>query len=203
MRQDNGQAGYTLIELLVAMSIAIVVIGGPLSFIVFTINQQNATSSRSYAARQASVGLAQFGRDLRRVVPGTTVTLTWGGAIPSSAVMTLPYPATEGASTEQVTWTCTSGRSCARRWTCSSSCGGLTVGGASNPIANVVLMTFAPVDASNSAIASGVAANPVYVGVTLQVQDSSQLDSAHTQAVAGIANPITISDGIDLRGNSA
>ena len=56
--EDASERGYTLIELLMAMTLSLVVIAGPLYFMIVSIRQQNAASSRTAAAHQAETGCA-------------------------------------------------------------------------------------------------------------------------------------------------
>jgi hypothetical protein len=61
-------------------------------------------------------------------------------------------------------------------------------------------LSFAPTDANGNALASP-AANPAYVGITLQVQNTSALDTTGTHAVS--TKPITLADGAYLRNSSS
>jgi prepilin-type N-terminal cleavage/methylation domain-containing protein len=194
LRRLQAQAGYTLIELIIAMMLALVVVGGPLTFIVVSINQQNAVSSRSFAATQAETGLEQLTRDLRQIVPGTASSFTWSGgsASTASASFTLPTPGTQGASTESVSWTCTAGAACTRK---------INNGPAQQVIAGVTSASFAPLDGNGGAMSSP-ATSPAFVGVAIRVQETSQLDSTGASQVRGVTNGVTLQDGVDLRNNS-
>jgi Tfp pilus assembly protein PilW len=196
-----------MIELLVAISLALIVVAIPMVWIVTSLKQQNQVAGRSASTTQAEVGLERLTRDLRQVVPNTTTTFTWGSGS-ASTTFTLPTPGTGGATTEQVTWSCTFGDagSCTRS---------VNSGGALTEIANVESLVFAPVGTSGTALASGSATQAAYVGITLQVLDTSQLDTTRSHQALQVRkcsgvittncytlNSITVEDGVDLRGNS-
>jgi prepilin-type N-terminal cleavage/methylation domain-containing protein len=194
-RRLVDERGYTLVELLVVMSLAGAVIAVPLLFVVLSLKQQNTSSSRAAAVEQESIGLSRLTRDLRQIVPSTTSTFTWG-ATSASASITLPVPGTGGATTEAVLWSCTfpsatSGGTCTRA---------INGGTAVQELSGVVGVAFAPLDASGNALSSA-ATNPAYVGITMKVLDISQLDTGGTHTVQGITHPITLQDGVDLRNN--
>lgn len=189
-----GERGFTLVELLLVMALSIVVVGGPLAFIITSIDQQNASSSRVAAVEQASAGLAQLTRDIREVVPGTTSTFTWGGTS-ASASMTLPVPGSDGASTETVAWTCSFA---SLPGTCTRT---VNAGTAVTELANVDSVAFSALSDQGGTLSSP-ASNPSYVGITMKVLDISQLDAGATHTVTGVRNPITLQDGVDLRANT-
>jgi prepilin-type N-terminal cleavage/methylation domain-containing protein len=198
--RSSDERGYTLIELVIVMALAVVVVGAPMALIVLSLKQQNVSSSRSVAATQEQIGLERLTRDLRQVVPNTTSTFAWSSSA-ASVTFTLPVPGTQAASTELVTWSCTFGAagSCTRQ---------VDSGTAVKEIANVESVSFAPVDASgNSLGGSGPsydASNPAYVGITVKVLDVSQLDNtaSPSHSVPGVSNWITVQGGVDLRNNS-
>jgi prepilin-type N-terminal cleavage/methylation domain-containing protein len=187
--------GYTLIEMLIVMALSIIVVGVPMAFVVLSLNQQNVGSSRAAAVQQEAVGLGRLTRDLRQVVPNTTSTFTWSPTA-ASASMTLPVPGTGGASNESVVWSCSFAS--AGTGTCTRS---VNSGSPVLEVRNVDSLSFAPVDDAGNALASA-ATNPSYVGITLQVQGTSQLDASGTTAATGIQHPITLTDGVDLRNNT-
>jgi type II secretory pathway pseudopilin PulG len=196
----TDERGLTLVELLVVILVTVIVFGLPMSFIIVTLDQQNAAASRTAAATQEEVGLNRLTRDLRQIVPSTTSTFTWSSAT-ATASFTLPVPGTGGASTETVAWSCSFGAA----GKCTRSVNG---GAAVALISNVEGVSFSAVDESgNSLGGSGptyTATNPAYVGITLQVLNVSQLDngSSPSHAVMGTSNWITVRDGVDLRNNS-
>ncbi|MHB8658515.1 MAG: PulJ/GspJ family protein [Solirubrobacteraceae bacterium] len=192
------QCGYTLVELLVVMTLAVIVVGVPMSFIVLSLTQQNVASSRSTAAVQEELGLARLTRDLREVVPSTTTTFTWG---PSSAsvTFTIPVAGTGAASTQTVTWSC----DFAPTGSCTRQVGS---GNTVRELIGVQGVTFSPVDASGHQLGGSTAPytaqNPAYVAITVKVQDTSQSDPSASAGVSGVGNPLILQDGVDLRNNS-
>jgi flagellar basal body-associated protein FliL len=196
-----------MIELLIAATLTVIVVGVAMLWIVSSLKQENQISSRSAATRQAEVGLERLTRDLRQVVPNSTTAFTWGGTS-ASTTFTIPTSGTGGASSQQITWTCSFGDTgfCTRS---------VNSGTAVSEISNVESVVFAPVDASGNALTSGSGTQAVYVGVTLQVLDASQLDTTRSHQALQVRkcgggvttscytlNPITVADGVDLRGNS-
>lgn len=184
----------TLIELLVAMSMAIVVLGAPLTFMIVSLHQHNDVVSRTDAVRDAEVGLDKLMRDLRQADPTQTISMTWSGGT-ASAVFYTPTPGTAGASDQKVTWTCTANSTCTRQ---------VGTGAATVQIFHVTSITFAPKDANGNTMTSPVStANPpVYVGITLLVPPISQDGSAHSAKPSGITNDVTLTAGVDLWGQS-
>jgi prepilin-type N-terminal cleavage/methylation domain-containing protein len=207
-----GEAGYTMVELLVAMALALVVVGGPLFFIVFSITQQNSVSSRTFAARQGAAMMSRFGRELSEAqfvvgATGTTAGGTTGsvdytplslsttgttGAYSSTATFyTAATNATgstgpTGATTTiaqgtKVVWTCTAGGSCVR-----------TANGVSaTELTGVLSAQFTGTTGPLGLID--------LVGISLSVQDSSQLGGQTGPTVTGVKNPILFQNAVDLR----
>jgi prepilin-type N-terminal cleavage/methylation domain-containing protein len=186
----GSERGLTLVELLVAIVIALLVLVVPLTWIIVSSHQSNVATSRALSATQAESGLLQLTRDLREVSPGTTSTFTWGNS-GASATFSIPTPGNP-STPQTVTWSCTfgSGGSCTRQ-----------VGtGQETPIRNVEKLTFAPADVNGNQLTSP-ATNPAYVGVTLQVQNTSALDRNGTQSAS--RNWIALTDGAYLRNSGS
>ncbi len=193
------ERGLTLVELLWAVALALVVIVGPLYFIVTALTQQNAASSRTAAAAQAETGLEQLVRDLRQAMSqdanGNALTVTVSNPTGMTSALSFNIPTPGSAATpESVTWTCPSTGAvgagpCTRQ---------LAGGPLATEIAGVTAATFAPTNASGAAMPLP-ATDPAYIGVTLAVQGTSQLDPSQTHAAAAIAHPIRVQTGIDLR----
>lgn len=126
MRADDG---FTLIELLVAMVASLVIAGTLMTFLIFTIDQQNAVSSQGFTTRQAETGLAQLQEDLRAAENNpVAVSATWPLGNRTPVVITYTTGATaqftasfytaptggcdgttgaSGLPCNQVTWSCT------------------------------------------------------------------------------------------------
>ncbi len=194
------QAGYTLIELLIVMSLSTLVVGVPTAFVVLSLTQQNVASSRTAASDEEEIGVGRLTRDLRSAVPGTTTAFAWGAAT-ASVSMTIPVPGTGGGSNETVAWSCTFSSS--GLGSCTRSINGVS---AVKLLSNVVSVSFSPVDSGGAPLGGGAtpysATNPAYVGITVKVLDVSQLDGSASHSVTGIYNPITLQAGVDLRNNS-
>ncbi len=189
-----GQAGFSMIEMLVATTAALLVVIGPLAFIVVSTDQQNASSSRSTAARQAEVGLQRLVRDLRgamqQTVTGTPLTVTVSStASPVTGKLVFSIPSSAANTTPQtVTWLCTVGATCTRQ---------LAGGSAIPEITGITAVTLSPLDSSGAALTLP-ATNPAYVDVALDVQVTSQL-GGQTQVVRGTSQSIKLQTGVDLR----
>jgi Tfp pilus assembly protein PilW len=191
LRGLRGEAGFSLNELMLAMVLAVIVVGAPMTFIIVSLNQQNAVSSRSVAAREASVGLSQLTRDLREAqlvsnsagVNSTPVSVTNVGGV-ATATFYLPNAGSTAAGT-QVVWTCTPGASCTRKL------------GAATAVPEITGVTAATFTAT-AADGSSVTANPAFVSINIQAQVTSLADSTHTRTVAGTSS-ITLQDGVALR----
>jgi hypothetical protein len=179
------------------MTLSLVVIAGPLYFIVVSIRQQNAASSRTAAAHQAETGLEQLARDLRQAmsqdasgnplhvtVSQTATTTSISFDIPTPGSVTTP---------RAITWTCPSSGASAP-----GSCTRALGSGSSTEIAGVNSITFSPTSSTGGALALP-ATDPAYIGIAVSVQVTSQLDTGRTHATSGISNPVLIQTGVDLR----
>jgi type II secretory pathway pseudopilin PulG len=204
-RRARGEAGCTPVELLVVISIAVVLISGITGFIVVSLRQANAATSRTVAARKAEVFLARLTREVREAQyiesstngsDTTPVNVTYGSGS-SSVSFYEPIAGSTGKGT-QVTWTCTAKASCTRTVTGSSAVTMLT---------GVESATFTPYGSSGTGLASGAgaASSPSYpssIRITLSVKQISQADRAQTHTVSAAASPIVVQDGVDLRNYS-
>jgi hypothetical protein len=173
------------------MVLAVIVVGGPLTFIIVSLNQQNAVSSRSVAARQAEVGLALLTRDLREAqnitnssgTDTTPVTISNAGRTVSFYLATAGSPSTAGSL---VTWACTVGGSCTRQ---------VAAGTLVPKIRGLTAATFT----GTSTTGAGVTSNPSFVSISLQVQVTSLADHNQTPVLAGTNTSIPLQDGVELR----
>jgi prepilin-type N-terminal cleavage/methylation domain-containing protein len=201
----TSERGYTLIELLVAIVLALVVAGAAMSFLIVTTDQQNVVASRAVSARQAEVVLQRLTREVREaqnIVSATTGTNTTPvnvtyGAGSSSVSFYLPGAGSTSAGT-RVTWTCTAGASCTR------TTGTTTV----TELTGVSSANFTPISSSGATLASnaGTGSSPSYPSafdIALQVKVISQLDAGQTHVAAGITSAITVQDGVTLRNYSS
>lgn len=195
-RRLPGEEGFTLVELLTAMFLAVIVIGGTMTFIIVSLNQANSTSSRTIAGRQAEVGLAQLTRDLREAqyvtdsagADTTPVSISNSAGI-ATVSFYLPTAGSPSVAGSQITWTCTPSASCTRRV------------GAGTAVAEIRGVTSATFTGTSTAGVT-VTANPALVAISVAVQVTNLSDRTQTQVVAGTTNSITLQDGVALRNYS-
>jgi Tfp pilus assembly protein PilV len=198
-----SEAGLTIIEVVIAASLAVVLLAGAGNFILASLRQANAASSRVVTARGAELFLARLTREVREAqyiqtsstgADTTPVNVTYGSGS-SSVSFYIPNAGSSSAGT-QVTWTCTAEASCTRK------AGG---GTAVTQLTGVKSATFRPLASSGSELSSGAGANGSYpssILMTLSVKDISQLDREHSHTVEAVKNPIVVQDGVDLRNYS-
>lgn len=192
------ERGLTLIELLVAMMLALVVVVGPLLFIVTSIRQQNVVASRTAAARHAETGLEQLVRDLRQAMPqdasGNPLHVTVSNPTGTTTAISFDIP-TAGSDTTPRTlvWTCPSAG--ASTW---GTCTRTLAGSAQTVIAGVNSAVFAATG-SGGTLLTLPATDPAYIGVTLSLQVISQLDRGQSHTAPLTSNAIKVQTGVDLR----
>lgn len=215
MRSGNGQAGYTLIEVLVAAALALVIFGGMTTLIIVLLNQQNDIASSSSAVATAEQALQQFTNDTREAqnCPDATVqggngtpvniAYTTGGAAGFTATFYLPTASctTKGAL---VTWTCTAGVG-SSPGSCTRQVGTTT----STEINGITSVSITPTANGGTTLASNAGLYdattnpnpqfPSFIQLNVQVKPISASDSTATHALQGAANPITLNDGVSLR----
>jgi Tfp pilus assembly protein PilW len=169
------ERGLTLIELLIAASVGLVVVGGALTMFVGAIRSEPRTASQVMAIQQARSTVDRITRELRQGLETPTHSST------QLAIVTYVKAATCGgapASTSipcRVTYTCASGK-CTR------------VVAQPNGSAPGSAVLVASGLTSNSVFTYSPATDPTYVGVSLSVASDGQ--------------PITLSDGVALRNPS-
>jgi hypothetical protein len=182
----------TLVELVVAIPLAILVAGIPLALLLLATTGQDQTVSRSVATRQAETGLEQLTRDLREASAATIASSANG----LNATATLQVPVrtatpslTSLPPTQQVVWQCTAGATCTRQ----------VAGGVRVPRIQGVVTACFDVSATNNCGSSVAASNPSYLYLSLQARVTSQLPNGSGSAARGVTNPVTVRDGVDLR----
>ena len=176
-RRGAREEGFTLVELLVATTIGLVVVG--VAVMVFTagLHSQSRATSESSAVQQARTAMERIVRELRQgsgIVAGTTPT-----AAQLSFVTYVDSTCAGGASSTanqcSVTYSCAGG-TCTRRVA-------TPTGASPGPAAQVVTGL-----ASNNVFSySPSASAPTYVTVNLAFPDN------------GGGNAITLSDGAAFR----
>jgi prepilin-type N-terminal cleavage/methylation domain-containing protein len=192
----GGERGFTLVELLVAMVIALIVGAAGVAFMVVAFHQQNAISSRTTATNQAEQGLEQLVRDLREATTGVTISNPTGST--TQAQFNIPTPLSAGTSTEQVTWTCaTSGVG-----TCTRVLGTGSTATTKTEIAGVQSMVFTPTYGGTATTPTN-ATDIASVAMTLTVRVTTYgltSNGTVTTAVPGTASsPIVLQATADLR----
>jgi type II secretory pathway pseudopilin PulG len=193
------EGGWTLIELIWYIVLSLIVVVGPLYYMVTSIRQQNVVSSRAAATKQAETGLEQMVRDLRQAMSqdasGNALSVTVSNPSSSTTAVSFDIPTPGSDSTPQtITWTCPS--------TGASSAGSCTrqvgSGSAAAEITGVKSVTFTPSSSSGTSM-SLPATNPAYLGISLQLQVTSQLDKTQTHVATGASNAVAVQTGVDLR----
>jgi prepilin-type N-terminal cleavage/methylation domain-containing protein len=207
-RRARDERGFTMVELLVAMVVALLVGGAGLTFMVVTFDQQNAISSRTAASRQAEQGLQQLVRDLRDAMPSpNSVTVSTS---PSDKTTSIAFsiPTLGSSSTAQaVTWTCpstaVSGANIGTCYRAVTPSGGSTT----NKAAILGVQSVALSLSATGSPAITAATNPSFLDVTLSVQVTSHADSQVTPSkilrgpngTAPSTSVVVVQTGVDLR----
>lgn len=193
IRALDSEAGMTLIELLVAMVMAMVVVGGASAMLISAVQRQPEQSKQAQNISTARYELERITRDLRNGVNVTSAAsngisfvarvrrTTCGGSVPTSS----SAPAIQC----QILYSCTT-TTCTR----TERAVGATSGGASSTVVTGInsseVFCFVPStnsDPTECGAAKGGTA-PTYVGVTLRVPNPAR------------SGALTISDGATLRG---
>jgi Tfp pilus assembly protein PilW len=198
-RRLTAQQGVTLVELLWYIVLSLVVVVGPLYFIVTSIRQQNTVSSRTSAASQAQSGLEQMVRDLREAMSqdasGNPLSITVSNPTSGTTAISFDIPTPGSDTTPQtVLWTCPSAGAAAAG-SCTRKLG---TASAATELTGIRSASFAPTSSTGRSMTLP-ATNPAYLNLTLQVQATSQLDTTHTHVASGINNLIQVQTGVDLR----
>jgi prepilin-type N-terminal cleavage/methylation domain-containing protein len=169
------QRGMTLIELLIAASVGLVVVGGALTMFVGAIRSEPRTASKVAAIQQARTTVERITRELRQGLETPTHSSS------QLAIVTYVKAATCGgaaASTSipcRVTYTCSS-EECTRVVAQPNG----TAPGPSVQVASNL--------ANNNVFSYSPASDPTYIGVSLSVTSNGE--------------PVTLSDGVALRNPS-
>jgi prepilin-type N-terminal cleavage/methylation domain-containing protein len=193
----SDERGFSLIELLIAMVLSLVIGGAAMTFMIVSLREQNAVSSRASATRVAEVGLEKLARDLRQAM--TSVTITAPTSATTKLAFSIPTPGADSTG-KAVTWTCPNTTAAA---TNIGTCTRTLAGTQTNSIAGVQSLSLTT--SSGAALGIPTSSTPNYLGITLTVQVLSQ---NHTSSV--LAGPdgtsttpstkaIVVQTGVDLR----
>jgi Tfp pilus assembly protein PilW len=216
----RGEAAFSFIELLVAMVIGLVVIGGTASLMVSSLRSSNAASSRTVAARQTELFLARLTRELREAqrietintstnqgenhTPIEVVYPKTGEKGTTSVTFFVPNSGSTAAGTE-VTWSCTAAVEAAPGKCTRKAAGGSAV----TMLSGIESAIFTPYSKTGSVLPSWAGGSnltaewPSSIAVTLKAEDISQLDGEQHHVVTGVTNPIIVQDGAALRNYSS
>jgi type II secretory pathway pseudopilin PulG len=170
----GSEAGYTLIELLVAATMAMVVLGGAVTVFIGAVRSEPRTSSKVSAVQKGRVAVERMTRELRQgleVVPAGASGLELVTYVPEGGC---GASAEEGAEPCRLIYTCTAGvctRTAEKPDGSSSATTVQVVGG----LASNEVFTYAPSEAE-----------PAHVGVELSFAMSE-------------GGPVVIADGATLR----
>lgn len=172
-RQERG---LTLIELLIAASVGLVVVGGALTMFVGAIRSEPRTASKVAAIQQARTTIERITRELRQGLETPTATSSQLAIVTYVKAVTCGGAAASTSIPCRVTYTCSSGK-CTR------------VVAQPNGTAPGPAVQVASDLASNSVFSYlPSSTDPTYVGVSLAVSSEGQ--------------PVTLSDGVALRNPS-
>ena len=115
-RAGEDEGGFTLVELLVAMMIALVVLGAAVAVFTAGLHSQERITSQSSAIQGARTTMERLVRELRQgqgIVPGTTPTASQLSLV-TYVNSTCAGVSSATATLCSVTYTCTGG-TCTRR----------------------------------------------------------------------------------------
>lgn len=229
--QQSGSAaegGFTLVEMLVAMVVALLILGALESFIVLSLKQTNTTESQAVATQAAQGAMQQLTNDVRQAqnIPDAAaansevndapvvISYTTGAAAGFSAKLYIPTSGSTAQGTA-VTWTCTAAAG-ASLGSCTRTVGAAT----RTEISGVISATITPQSASGATLGSCVgdptgnaavlpacsgvvqtgSPNAVYPSnVQLSINVSTVSLNVRTQTVSGVSHGLTLNDSVQLR----
>jgi type II secretory pathway pseudopilin PulG len=179
LRSQNGEEGYTLVELLVAAMMGVVVMGAVASLMISAVREQPKISKESQNVTSARWMLERLTHELRNgisVKEGTASRISFEGYVRHSVCGgSTMLPSSTAAIKCRITYECST-TACSRKETNPATATGVATpvfrGLASNQI-----FTYVP-----------SAANATYVKATLRLPDPSDSGS-----------PLIISSGTSLR----
>lgn len=179
LRERNGEAGMTLVELLVASAMGVVVMGAVVSLVIATVRDQPKISKETQNVSSARWMLDRLTHELRNgiaVKEGSASRISFEGYVRHTTCGgTTVLAATSPAIKCRITWECTT-TTCSRKETNPG-----TTTGTAKPVfsglSSSQIFTYAP-----------NVANATYVKATLQLPDPTSSGS-----------PLVISSGASLR----
>lgn len=183
-RKGKREDGFSVMELLVAMTLAIVVLGAVVTSLVSQLNSQSLSTSRSDSAQEVIPGLERMTRDIRSATSATVNS--------TGTQITLQTPERNGASTStshQVIYTCTVGGNCTRAET------GLPTTNVISRVRGPSTNMFTPANASYT---SGTVATAPYIGIQLNLAVGTVATSGNVSKT-DTTRVVQYNDGATLR----
>jgi type II secretory pathway pseudopilin PulG len=179
----RSQAGYTLVELLVASTVAMVVLGGAVTVFIGAVRSEPRTSSKVSAIRQGRVAVERISRELRQgsdVTSASAAGLTLIAYLPEGSC---GGSAEEGAEQCRITYACESSE-CTRAVAAPD--------GSSEGVAAQVVdeLTSTEVFSYSPPLEAEAEPEPEYVGVEFSFETTE-------------GGPVVVSDGATLRNAGA
>lgn len=178
LRRGRGEAGFTLVELLVASTMGVIVMGAVASLVISAVRTQPKISQQAQTITTARWVLERMTHELRNgiaVKEATASKVSFKAYVRHSTCgSTAQLPATTPAIECRVTYECDT-TSCSRREGPASSGGG------------TARLVFEGIDSSQVFSYAPSLTEPTYVKVTLRMPNPSGTGS------------LTVSDGASLR----
>jgi prepilin-type N-terminal cleavage/methylation domain-containing protein len=175
---EEGEAGFTLVELLVAMTLGVVVMGGVMILLIGAMRTQPRIENQSTNVQTARYVLGRLTREIRN---GIRIDKTSASSVSFEAYVrhascggTTQLGSTAPPTKCEITYSC-SGTSCTRLEalpTVTTGTGQTMISGVTNPTS---VFTWSP------------STSPTYIGLTLKIPDSQG------------SGALTVSDGASLR----
>lgn len=174
----ESEDGFTLIEMLVAMTIGVVMMGGVLILLIGAMRSQPRLDKQATNIQTARFALERMTREIRNGIVVDKYTsssvsfqtyvrhTTCGGSTMSSS--------NASATKCEVTYTC-SGSSCTR------------IEAAPNVYAGTAVTIFSGINNASNVFSWAPSTSPTYIGVTLKIPDPEG------------SGALTVSDGASLR----
>jgi len=181
----RGERGFTLVELLLAATMGLVVVGGAVTIFIGAIRSEPRVAGEVASIQQARVAMERLTRELRQGLDVPTAT-----ASQLEIITYVNEASCDGAPSStkipcRVTYTCAAG-ACSR---VVAQPDGTAPGGSTqviNGLASDDVFSYGTSASTQAATCDGASAtSPVFVCVSLQI--------------AGSGDPIVLSDGVVLR----
>jgi prepilin-type N-terminal cleavage/methylation domain-containing protein len=182
----RSEDGFTLIEMLIAASLGLIIVGAALSMFVGGVKSQPRATAQSAGVTQAQTAMERMTRELRQGSAVITATATQIAVITYVEDATCGGAAGSVAISCRVTYSCSSG-ACTRTV---AQPNGSAPGSARTVVSGMSssnVFSYVPNTAGSSDCAATGSGAPNYVCVTLAFPDN------------GGRNAITLSDGVGLR----